>query len=81
MAQLLTTGRAAEVLGVNRLTVHNRIARGELPAAKMDGVAGRWQFVLDAADVERHLQERGYGASRRASAERGPKRLSDVKSS
>lgn len=60
MTDLVSATELAEALGVDRSTIHRRIARGELqPAAK---VAGRPVFL--AADVEnlkrgeRHLIER-----------------------
>ena len=78
MPTLLTTGRAAEELGLSRQTVKARIARGELPASRIIGVAGRDLYVLDAADIERHLEERGRGAPAGRPPDEGPKRLSDV---
>ena len=80
MARLLTAGQAAVELGVTRQTVKNRIARGELPASKLDATSGRQLFVLNEADVVRHLRERGYGATAGRPSKAGKWR-EDVKAS
>ena len=60
---LMTVGRAAEVLGVSPLTVRHHIQRGIIECQRLSTPRGSAeQYVLSAAEVERHLRERGYGA-------------------
>jgi len=52
---LLSAAEAAELLGCSKRTIHRRILRGELPAARqMPGETGA--FLLRRSDVERARQ-------------------------